>query len=414
MIERDRSIEREMRAEREQQANESKLLRNSPYVVRIAPTRAAETSRYSHTKLSQIDFYHSFSFLLPLSYPFIHSASWNMNEGQQLKYSIGPTERNPYQAYCGTPEAGLFTYASGLAFDQDRGHLFVVDGEHERVHVFDADDGSFVSVFGRKGYGAGQFDMPFDVAVDHEHRRIVVSDPNNKRLHLASAIDYSFLSEFVPDGYVPTGIAIDRQRGHLVVVSTTGTAHILSLLDGTLLHTSTGSQQKHQRPAKVAIDHRLGRIVVVHGSNVRVLSSLDASVLFEFSFDATENVDLTGVCVDNHSRIIVADNLSDRLPAFTHDGHFLSSFRCEYGVLAVAFDEHRGLIAFSTDTRVHVIGANQWLADTFTWRVDRHRYAPSSIKQAVSTMTMIRSLVDERWAMSMIPNELLFEIFSFL
>jgi len=36
------------------------------------------------------------------------------------------------------------------------------------------------------------------------------------------------------------------------------------------------------------------------------------------------------------------------------------------------------------------------------------------MKQAVSTMTMIRSLVDEWSAMSMIPNELLFEIFSFL
>jgi len=80
----------------------------------------------------------------------------------------------------------------------------------------------------------------------------------------------------------------------------------------------------------------------------------------------------------------------------------------------VAFDEHRGLIAFSAGNRVHVIGANQWLADTFTWRPDLHRYAPSSIKQAILTMTMIRSLVDERSAMSLIPNELLFEIFSFL
>jgi len=35
------------------------------------------------------------------------------------------------------------------------------------------------------------------------------------------------------------------------------------------------------------------------------------------------------------------------------------------------------------------------------------------MKQAVSMMTMIRSLVDDS-AMSMIPNELLFEIFSFL
>jgi len=35
------------------------------------------------------------------------------------------------------------------------------------------------------------------------------------------------------------------------------------------------------------------------------------------------------------------------------------------------------------------------------------------MKQAILTMTMIRSVVDES-AMSMIPNELLFEIFSFL
>jgi len=35
------------------------------------------------------------------------------------------------------------------------------------------------------------------------------------------------------------------------------------------------------------------------------------------------------------------------------------------------------------------------------------------MKRTVSTMTMIRSLVDES-AMSMIPNELLFEIFSWL
>jgi len=100
--------------------------------------------------------------------------------------------------------------------------------------------------------------------------------------------------------------------------------------------------------------------------------------------------------------------------SFTHQGHHISSFDCGSDTPSeVAFDEHRGLIALSAGHRVHVIGANQWLADTFTWRPDLHQYAPSSIKQAVLTMTMIRSLVDDS-AMSMIPNELLFEIFSFL
>ena len=50
---------------------------------------------------------------------------------------------------------------------------------------------------------------------------------------------------------------------------------------------------------------------------------------------------------------------------------------------------------------------------SFTWRVDRHRYAPPWMKQAVLMMTMIRSLHHES-AISLLPNELLFEIFSWL
>jgi len=121
------------------------------------------------------------------------------------------------------------------------------------------------------------------------------------------------------------------------------------------------------------------------------------------------------VCIDNQGRIIVADYFKYRLQAFTHEGHHISSFECgTASPRGVAFDEHRGLIAFSAGNRVHVIGANQWLAGTFTWRPGRHRHAPSWMKRAILTMTMIRSLVDACLAMSMIPNELLFEIFSFL
>jgi len=46
----------------------------------------------------------------------------------------------------------------------------------------------------------------------------------------------------------------------------------------------------------------------------------------------------------------------------------------------------------------------------FIWRPDRHHEAPESIKQALKTVTMIRSLVAES-PLSLLPNELLFEIF---
>jgi len=149
---------------------------------------------------------------------------------------------------------------------------------------------------------------------------------------------------------------------------------------------------------------------------VQVLSLIDGSFLFEFGSNGNQPCQLfypQGVCIDNQGRIIIADTRNYRLQSFTHEGHHISSFECGTGhPLAVAFDEHRGLIAFTTASQVHVIGANQWLA-TFTWRVDRHRHAPSWMKQTVLTMTMIRSMVDDS-AMSMTPNELLFEIFSYL
>jgi len=174
-------------------------------------------------------------------------------------------------------------------------------------------------------------------------------------------------------------------------------------------------------PSSTAIDDDRHRIIVSDTGNhrVQVLSSIDGSFLLEFGSQGNQPCqfnDPHGVCIANQGRIIVADSNNNRLQSFTHEGHHISSLDCgSESPCGVAFDEHRGLIAFTTDHRVHVIGANQLLADTkFAWRPDRHRYAPSWMKQAVSTMTMIRSLVDEGSAMSMIPNELLFEIFSHL
>ena len=130
-----------------------------------------------------------------------------------------------------------------------------------------------------------------------------------------------------------------------------------------------------------------------------------------------------GVMVINQGRIIVADTNNNRLQSFTCDGHFISSFDCCDGEspLGVAFDSHRGLIAFSTNHQVHVIGCNQWLPDTkFIWQPDRHRYAPRSMKRSVMVMTMIRSLIhldhssSVHPSLSLIPNEILFLIFEFL
>jgi len=298
-----------------------------------------------------------------------------LDRDARIKLSIGTKQQGDAD--------GEFYFPRGLAFDHHRGLLLASDCNN-RVQVFSCDDddgGSFVSKFGEEGDQPGQFKGPCGLAIDHDHDRILITDTNNNRLVFLSSIDLSFLFSVGNEGSQPG---------------------------------------EFNSPKYIAIDDDRHRIIVTDTLNARVqvLSLIDGSFLFELGTHGNQPcqfVNPLGLCIANQGRIIVADPNDNRLQSFTHEGHHISSFDCgSEKPSAVAFDEHRGLIAFSAGNRVHVIGANQWLADTFTWRPDRHRYAPSWMKQAVSTMTMIRSVVDECSAMSMIPNELLFEIFLHL
>jgi len=349
----------------------------------------------------------------------------------RIKLSIGTIK----QAH----DDGLLNGPRGLAFDHHRDLLMVVDSCNHRVQVFSCDDDddegfSFVSKFGERGNQPSQFEYPWSLAIDHDHDRILISDYANHRVQSWSLSDQSFLSSIGKQGSgdlefnYPRGIAIDNHHHRIVVVDTDNHRLVfLSLIDLSFLFSIDGKQGSRpgefEYPSSIAIDHDRCRIIVCDSDNhrIQVLSSIDGSFLLEFGSQGNQPGQFKypdGVCIDNQGRIIVADMRNHRLQSFTPEGHHISSFDCRRigKPVEVAFDEHRGLIAFTAGHRVHVIGANQWLADTFTWRPDRHRHAPRWIKQAISTMTMIRSLIDdgESASMSMIPNEILFEIFSFL
>jgi len=345
-----------------------------------------------------------------------------LDRDARIKLSIGTKERGDAD--------GLFTTPVGLSFDNHRGLLLVADYNH-RVQVFSCDGGfSFVSKFGEKGSQPRQFVNPDGIAIDHDHDRILIVDSGNHRVQSWSLSDQSFLSYVGQYGsghlqfQYPRSIAIDKHHRRIIIADTGNHRLVfLSWIDLSFLFEigKRGCEPgEFDSPSNIAIDDDRHRIIVCDSENhrVQVLSSIDGSFLFEFGEEGYQPCQLNdplGVCIANQGRILIADYFNNRLQSFTHEGHHISSFDCgTERPFEVAFDEHRGLIAFTADHRVHVIGANQWLADTFTWRPDRHRHAPSWMKQAVSTMTMIRSVVDECSAMSMIPNELLFEIFSFL
>ena len=351
-----------------------------------------------------------------------------LNRDARIKLSIGTKQQGNAD--------GQFYNPLGLVFDHHRGLLLIVDHNNHRVQAFSCDgdgddDFSFVSKFGEQGNQPGQLQSPFGIAIDHDHDRILVADTGNHRVQAWSLSDQSFLSCIGQQGSGdlefknPRGIAIDKHHRRIIIADSLN--HRLVFLSSIDLSFLFSIGKPGYQPGEfnyltgMAIDDDRHRIIVVDTENhrVQVFSSIDGSFLFEFGEEGNQPGQFNypaGLCIDNQGRIIVADYYNDRLQAFTPDGNDISSLTCDdrHVPCCVAFDEHRGLIAFSADHQVHVIGANQWLADTFTWRPHLHRYAPSWIKQAVSTMTMIRSLVDDSSVMSMIPNELLFEIFSHL
>jgi len=343
-----------------------------------------------------------------------------LDRDARIKLSIGTAEPGDTD--------GVFEFPLGMAFDHHRGLLFVVDNNNHRVQVFSSDDGSFVSKFGGDDDDTGQLMYPQGIAIDHDHDRILITDGSEAPIQSWSLSEQSFLS-CAGSGDLelsnPQGIAIDKNHHRVIIVDTNNHQLVfLSLIDLSFLFEIGGIQGSRPGefdwPTSIAIDDDRHRIIVCDTNNhrVQVLSLRDGSFLFEFGSEGNQPCQFKhplGVCVDNQGRIIVADTNNCRLQAFTHEGHHISSFECgDDAPCGMAFDEHRGLIAFSFENQVRVIGANQWLPDTkFVWRPDRHRHAPSWMKRTVSTMTMIRSLVDES-SMSMIPNELLFEIFSFL
>ena len=107
---------------------------------------------------------------------------------------------------------------AGLALQGDR--LLVADSQLHRIAIF-GPRGEFISTFGQRGSGNGEFNFPTHVAVDNR-RRIYVTDSMNHRIQVFDA-DGRFLSAFGSAGdgpghfSRPKGTAVDM-AGHIYVV----------------------------------------------------------------------------------------------------------------------------------------------------------------------------------------------------
>ncbi len=73
---------------------------------------------------------------------------------------------------------GQFDFPSGIAVDKDN-YIYVADTNNHRIQKFDC-DGNFLTKWGVQGYGDGQFVGPAEVSIGPDNYIYVVNCENNR------------------------------------------------------------------------------------------------------------------------------------------------------------------------------------------------------------------------------------------
>ena len=120
-------------------------------------------------------------------------------------------------------QAGEFDNPSGVAVDEQRRLLYVVNAKKHCVNVYSLDNYTFLKTIGARGTADGEFNFPTNIALDAEGN-IYVVDTGNFRIEIFNP-DGKFIRSIGKSGDTPgsfarpKGIAVDSE-GHLYVVDT--------------------------------------------------------------------------------------------------------------------------------------------------------------------------------------------------
>jgi DNA-binding beta-propeller fold protein YncE len=166
-------------------------------------------------------------------------------------------------------ETGEFVGASGVAIDEKKGIIYIVDARKHQVNIYSLNNYKKLGVLGKRGSDDGEFNFPTNIAVDKEGRLYVV-DTGNFRVQIFDS-DGRFLRSFgrvgdTPGSFArPKGIAIDSE-GHIYVVDAAfQNFQIFDFEGNILLFVGSGGIEPGQfiLPAGIAIDNE-DRIYVIN------------------------------------------------------------------------------------------------------------------------------------------------------
>ena len=183
---------------------------------------------------------------------------------------------------------GQFVLAADIALD-DTGQIYVTDSKGAAVQVFKS-DGSYVTRFGVKGSGDGQFRFPTSIAFEKVSRQIAVVDSLNGRVQFydlsgayvrtIGALGTGPLKFMHPQGLAFEYGAADSVRMYVSdamvkkvqAIDPTGAGMFLSYINDT--------RDGHSLPSELAFDQAAHRLYVIDGlGSVSYYQITDGSVV---------------------------------------------------------------------------------------------------------------------------------------
>ena len=118
---------------------------------------------------------------------------------------------------------GEFNYPEGISVDSS-GNVYVADSFNHRIQKFDS-NGKFIAKWGSKGTGDGEFNYPYGISVDSSSGTVYVADAVNRRIQKFDS-NGKFIAKWGSKGTgdgefdKPYGISVDSSSGTVYVADT--------------------------------------------------------------------------------------------------------------------------------------------------------------------------------------------------
>ncbi|WP_165776423.1 HYR domain-containing protein, partial [Candidatus Nitrosotalea bavarica] len=263
---------------------------------------------------------------------------------------------------------GQFAFPQGVAIDPS-GNVYVTDLGNTRVEKFDS-NGNFLSAFGGKGSGNGQFHSPIGIAIANGFIYVVDNNNDNvQKFDLTGKFITSWGEKGTNNGtlLLPKGIAVDLTGD--VYVADTGNNRIEKFdSNGNFLQNIGQSglgDGQFLSPTDVAADSQGSIYVTDSGGNKIEKFTEDGVFLNTFSVSTGANLQHPfGISVDKSGNIFVADSGNNRIVELDTTGTPVTTWGSQ-GTGDDFFDTPLGT-AVDSNGNVFVVDSNNNRIEKFT------------------------------------------------